>query len=408
MAVTDWNRNVFTTTPLLPDFVVPDLLPFGENPSPAAPAGAPGDGASRGRFNVHVRLVDTKRTAQLDALFRQQLNYTPFDVLQALDVALRYAVSIRSDCVVRGPNVFPAAAQAQPLGQGVECWTGFHQSVRPTQSGLTVNVDRAFAAYYRHMSLFEFCNELLRSRGSRSASGSRGGRRGGASGSFPWSSAQTRRLSQSLNGISVEVTHRPNAARRVYRVNGLTPKSATEMSFTLDTGVPTTVAAFFAQQYRRLQHPELPCVHVGARNRHIYLPMEVCVVAARQRCLGGRLSDEQTTQMLRIACVAPVQRKRDIDAIMREHIVPRGAPATRDPVLPAFGLTIEPRMVATEAFVLSEPKMQLGGSKTSVPMNGAWRLDKAHKFFQCVELRCWAVVDLKGDSLWHRPNWTLL
>lgn len=206
VVVTDWTRNVFTTTPLPPDFVVPDLLPFGEN-SPAtapaeAPAGAPGTGALRGRFNVHVRLVDTKRTAQLDTLFRQQLNYTPYDVLQALDVALRYAVSSRSDCIVRGSNVFPTTARAQQLGQGVECWTGFHQSVRPTQSGLTVNVDRAFGAYYRNMPLLEFCNELL---GGGADSHGRGGRRAGAT--TQWNPAQTRRLSQSLGGISVEVTH---------------------------------------------------------------------------------------------------------------------------------------------------------------------------------------------------------
>lgn len=181
----------------------------------------------------------------------------------------------------------------------------------------------------------------------------------------------------------------------MYRVNGLTPKSATEVSFTLDTGASVTVAAFYAQQYRRLQHLELPCVHVGARNRQIFLPVEVCVVAARQRCM--RLSDQQTTQMLRVACVAPVQRKRDIEAIMRDHIAPQ-APAPRDPVLPAFGLTIESRMIATEAFVLPEPKVMLGGNKTSAPTNGAWRLDKSHKFYHCVELRCWAVVDLSDGG----------
>jgi hypothetical protein len=34
-----------------------------------------------------------------------------------------------------------------PLGNGVECWRGYYQSLRPTQMGLSLNIGRVVCLY---------------------------------------------------------------------------------------------------------------------------------------------------------------------------------------------------------------------------------------------------------------------
>nr|GEW87831.1 protein argonaute 1 [Tanacetum cinerariifolium] len=35
----------------------------------------------------------------------------------------------------------------QPLGEGLESWRGFYQSIRPTQMGLSLNIDMPSTAF---------------------------------------------------------------------------------------------------------------------------------------------------------------------------------------------------------------------------------------------------------------------
>lgn len=34
----------------------------------------------------------------------------------------------------------PDVGRRQTLGEGLECWRGFYQSIRPTQMGLSLNI----------------------------------------------------------------------------------------------------------------------------------------------------------------------------------------------------------------------------------------------------------------------------
>ncbi|GLD98537.1 hypothetical protein PINS_up007234 [Pythium insidiosum] len=155
----------------------------------------------------------------------------------------------------------------------------------------------------------------------------------------------------------------------------------------------STVAAFFAQHYAPLRSPQLPCVHVGAANRHVCLPLEVCVVASKQR-RAGRLTESQTTQMLRVAQEDPATRKSKIEETLAD------VQLTQDPVLPAFGLRVEPQMLRATARVLDAPPVTLGGGRSVAPQNGVWQLDaRRYQFYRCAALGAWSVVDLtSGDG----------
>ncbi|KAJ0410241.1 hypothetical protein P43SY_002573 [Pythium insidiosum] len=292
LAVSDWQKNIFTTVRLPHDnFRVRGVVPLGDTP-----------GTCRQVFDVVVQYAAIKHMTALDALFQQRggsVPPTPYDVLQALDVAMRHTVSLRFEL-------------SKPL--------------------------------------VEFCCDVLGIRELRP----------------PLSHALTIRLSATLRNLRVEVTHQPGTSRRIYRVNSVTTQSAEQLTFPVDSdgGRVSTVAAFFAQQYAPLRYPQMPCVHVGAANRHVYLPLEVCVVASKQR-RAGRLSEQQTTQMLRVAQENPTVRKRKIEETLVDMQY------AQDPVLPAFGLRVEPQMLQATARVLDAPVVTLGRNHTVQPQNAA-------------------------------------
>lgn len=51
--------------------------------------------------------------------------------------------------------------QQSKLGGGREVWFGFHQSVRPSQWKMMLNIDVSATAFYRSMPVIEFIAEVL-------------------------------------------------------------------------------------------------------------------------------------------------------------------------------------------------------------------------------------------------------
>ncbi len=64
----------------------------------------------------------------------------PFEAIQALDVVMRHLPSMRYTPVGRS---FFAPPEGEPylLGSGREVWFGFHQSIRPSQWKMMLNID---------------------------------------------------------------------------------------------------------------------------------------------------------------------------------------------------------------------------------------------------------------------------
>ncbi|KAF0685525.1 Aste57867_22604 [Aphanomyces stellatus] len=78
-------------------------------------------------FDVHVKAATpvAVRLESLGELFAGRLNYTPYDAIQALDIAMRYSASIRFTTV--GRNFFNNTG-ALSLGEGAELWFGYQRS----------------------------------------------------------------------------------------------------------------------------------------------------------------------------------------------------------------------------------------------------------------------------------------
>ncbi|KAL8007287.1 putative PAZ domain, Piwi domain, ribonuclease H-like superfamily, argonaute, linker 1 [Plasmopara halstedii] len=327
------------------------------------------DGEKDREFSAVVKEADPVaiRMQQLDELFAGKLNYTPYDAIQALDVALRHSASQRFTVV--GRNLFSGNG-AKSIGEGAELWFGYFQSLRPTQNRLVVNLDLAATAFVEEMDVLDYLVSALSLR------------------DLPASLAQHQNsaFSRAIRGVKVSILHRPGV-KRSYRVNGLTKTSAQDTYIEMDDGQRPSVAQYFQKTYNlRLRYPKLPCLHVGALQKKNYLPMEVCHVIAGQKC-PRKATDNQVANMIKFTCTPPDQRKRAIEQKFRE------ATFDTDPTLKAFGLNVEPRMVETTGRQLPPPTIEYSGGARENPRDGAWNM-RGKKFNTPAQLTSWAVISM--------------
>ncbi|KAH7487636.1 Protein argonaute-2 [Phytophthora ramorum] len=355
--VSDARKNVYA----------PKRLPF--QLQEFAGLQLPEDGGRARDFSAVVKEADPVaiRMQQLEELFEGRLNYTPYDALQALDVALRHSASQRFTVV--GRNLFHGHG-AKTLGEGAELWFGYFQSLRATQNRLVVNLDLAATAFVEAMDVTDFLCETLALR------------------NMPTSLAkyQHSAFSKAIRGVKVNITHRPGV-KRSYRVNGLSRDSADNTFFENDEGQRMSIAQYFQQTYNiRLRYPKLPCLHVGAPQKKNYLPMEVCHIMAGQKC-PRKVTDKQVANMIRFTCTRPDDRKRSIEQKFRE------AGFNTDPTLKAFGLDVEPRMVETTGRQLPPPTIEYSGGARESPRDGAWNM-RNKRFNTPAQFKSWAVISM--------------
>ncbi|KAF1321535.1 Argonaute1, partial [Globisporangium splendens] len=304
------------------------------------------------------------RMEQLNELFAGNLNYTPQDALQALDIAMRHTASTRFTVV--GRNLFGSAGK-KDIGEGADVWFGYFQSLRATQSKLVLNLDLAATAFVKNMSAIDYVRETL---GLHDLPTSLNRYQHGA-------------FNKAISGVKVEITHRPGV-RRAYRVNKLSTNGADQTFFQDDNGNRVSIQSYFASTYNlRLRYPRLPCLHVGARDKGCYLPIEVCNIMAGQKC-PRKATDTQVANMIRFTCTNPQDRKRSIETKFRE------AGFDRDPTLQAFGLNVNSKMVEMQGRLLAPPNMAYKNG-TIRPDTGVWNM-KGKSFFQAAKLNSWSVI----------------
>lgn len=72
----------------------------------------------------------------------------PQEALQVLDIVLRELPTHRF-CPVGRSFYSPDLGKKQHLGDGLESWRGFYQSIRPTQMGLSLNIGASSSFWIR-------------------------------------------------------------------------------------------------------------------------------------------------------------------------------------------------------------------------------------------------------------------
>ena len=308
-------------------------------------------------------------------------------MIQALDVVLRHLPSLRMEPI--GRSFFTKPDQPFPLGAGKEVWTGYYQSVRPVMGWkVMLNVDTATTAFYTEQSVFDFLCMTLRKCRPCDATKPLTDQEKRAFEGRQLEDSERKRFCKEIKGLRIVVSHLPYP--RKYRVVDVTRLSARKQTFPLQDGSSCTVEDYFKKSYAKtpIYHPHLPCLHVGSKERHVYLPIDVCSIVGGQRCIK-KLTDQQTANMIRHTAAPPSQRKRAINETVTK------ARFESDPLAKEFGISVSNMMVEIPSMVLPPPKLKYSGDNKEVTPGegkGCWDMGPGTKFYNGIRVSHWAVL----------------
>ncbi|XP_057968786.1 protein argonaute PNH1-like isoform X2 [Malania oleifera] len=305
-------------------------------------------------YKVRIRFIAIASMCQLRELLAGKQVDTPQEALKVIDIVLRELAAQRYISVGRffySPNF----RRPQPLGGGLQSWRGFYQSIRPTQMGLSLNIDMSTTAFIEPLPVMEFVAQIL----------------GKDICSRPLSDADRVKVKRALRGVKVEVTHRGNV-RRKYRISGLTSQPTRELIFPVDEKMNMkSVVEYFQEMYGfTIQHSHLPCLQVGNQRKVNYLPMEACKIVEGQRYTKG-LNEKQITSLLKVTCQRPHEQETDILQTINQNGY------AQDPYAKEFSISIDDRLASVQARVLPAPWLKYhdtGKEKVYLPEVGQWNM----------------------------------
>ncbi|KAK4478140.1 hypothetical protein RD792_017419 [Penstemon davidsonii] len=323
-------------------------------------------------YKVVIKFVARANLHHLGQFLAGKRADGPKEALQILDIVLR-ELSMKRFCPVGRSFFSPEIRKPQRLGDGLEAWCGFYQSIRPTQMGLSLNIDMASAAFIEALPVIEFVAQLL----------------GKDVLSRPLSDSDRVKVKKALRGVKVEVTHRGNV-RRKYRVSGITTQPTRELVFPVDDiSTMKSVVEYFQEMYDfTIQYTHLPCLQVGNQKKANYLPMEACKIVEGQR-YTKRLSEKQITALLKVTCQRPRDRENDILQTVQHNAY------GEDPYANEFGMRISEKMASVEARVLPAPWLkyhETGKEKDCLPQVGQWNMMNK-KMINGMTVSRWACIN---------------
>ncbi|PHT30078.1 Protein argonaute 1A [Capsicum baccatum] len=205
-------------------------------------------GASRERqFKVSIKFAAKADIHHLKEFLQSRQSDAPHETIQALDVVLRSKPSV--DYVVAGRSFFDKSFGFGRLPEGLEYWKGYYQSLRPTQMGLSLNIDMSARAFYEPLYVIDFIRQYLNLRDPHR-------------GLADQDRAKVRKV---LKGVKVEANHQ--GVRR-YKITGLSNQPVRDITFSVDgTERTTSIVNYFREKYNIvIQYPLLPALQAALQN----------------------------------------------------------------------------------------------------------------------------------------------
>ncbi|KAK2367885.1 protein argonaute [Trifolium repens] len=323
-------------------------------------------------FKVAITFASSVKMQQLKELLSGKKVDTPQEALTVFDIVLK-EVAAQSYISIGRCLYSPDVRKPQQLGGGIESWRGFYQSIRPTQMGLSLNIDMSSMAFIEPLPVIDFVAQIL----------------GKEVQSKPLSDADRVKVKKALRGVKVEVTHRGNF-RRKYRISGLTLQPTRELIFPLDEQMNMkSVVDYFREMYDyTIKYIHLPCLQVGSQRKVNYLPMEACKIVRGQRYTKG-LNEKQITSLLKSSCQRPREQETDILQTIEQNNY------ENNPYAKEFGISIDNKLASVEARVLPPPWLKYhdtGREKEYLPQVGQWNMMNK-KVINGSTVKYWACIN---------------
>ncbi|KAF8099622.1 hypothetical protein N665_0241s0055 [Sinapis alba] len=323
------------------------------------------------KFKVAIKLASRPDLYQLQEFLRRKQRDAPYETIQVLDVVLRDQPSQKY--VTVGRSFFDLSlGKKGELGEGVEYWRGYFQSLRLTQMGLSLNVDVSARSFYEPIMVTEFISKYLNLRDFNR----------------PLRDSDRVKVKKALKNLKVELAQFDFA--RSVKISGISSCPISELRFTLEDNTQKTVVQYFAEKYNyRVKHLSLPAIQSGSDSRPAYFPMELCRIAEGQR-YTKKLNERQVTAMLKATCQRPDMREAAIKEMVRNNKYNE-----IDLVSKEFGMSVTGQLASVDARVLPPPLLKYhesGKEKIVNPRLGQWNMiDK--KMINGARVASWACVN---------------
>ena len=288
--------------------------------------------------------------------------------IQVLDLALKYGARRRRVIIGQSLMKPPEGGRVEDLGGGVEMWFGHFQSLRLGWKPF-LNVDSTQRAFLKsHGRVHEIMAETYRSQIGAALT-----------------PAETHQFSRLLDTVKVSYPRGGYSVK--IGCNGL--RGAANAETFQCQGKQVTVQQYFEEKYQLvLRYPHLPCLWVGSKDRNNYVPMELCSIVPGQE-YRRKLTDVQTSKMIRKAAVPPSVRKQRILQSLRDMKL------NQDVYADQFGVEVQPEMLQLHARVIPTPQMLYGQGRSVTPTGGVWTMAGA-QLLDTRPVSNYGVLDLSG------------
>ncbi|KAL9453733.1 hypothetical protein AB3S75_009356 [Citrus x aurantiifolia] len=298
------------------------------------------------------------------------------DALRVLDIVLRQQAANRGCLLVRQSFFHDDSRNLVDVGGGVSGIRGFHSSFRPTQGGLSLNMDVSTTMILKPGPVIDFLIANQNVREPRF---------------IDWTKAK-----KMLRNLRVKPRHR----NMEFKIIGLSEKPCNQQFFPMKVKntegtnegetLEITVYDYFTQHcgIELTYSAYLPCLDVGKPKRPNYLPLELCSLVSLQRYTKA-LSSMQRASLVEKSRQKPQDRMRTLtDAV-------RSSSYDEDPVLAACGISIGKQLTQVDGRILEIPKLKVGKSEDCIPRNGRWNFNNK-KFLEATRIDRWVVVNFSA------------
>ncbi|GMY09800.1 protein argonaute 16 [Fagus crenata] len=348
-----------------------------------SPGGSPSEPSKRSKrsfqsktFNVDISYAAKIPLRSVSLALRGAEADNSQDALRVLDIVLRQQAANRGCLLVRQSFFHDDSRQFTDVGGGVTGVRGFHSSFRPTQGGLSLNMDVSTTMILKPGPLIDF---LLANQNVREPR------------YVDWVKAK-----RMLKNLRVKTTHR----NMEYKIIGLSERPCNQQYFPMKVKngdnanegetLEITVYDYFSKHCAiELEYSAyLPCVDVGKPKRPNYVPLELCKLISLQRYTKS-LSSVQRASLVEKSRQKPQDRIRTLtDAVRNYHY-------DNDPVLAECGISIEKQLTPVEGRVLETPKLKVGNSDDCIPRNGRWNFNNK-KLLNPTRIERWVLVNFSA------------
>ncbi|KAH6814845.1 Argonaute family protein [Perilla frutescens var. frutescens] len=296
------------------------------------------------------------------------------EAVRVFDIILRQNAAQKGCLLVRQSFFHNDDRNFVDLGGGVFGCRGFHSSFRPTQGGLSLNMDVSTTMIVRPGPVIDFL--LFNQKLDNPAQ-------------IDWVKAK-----KTLKNLRVKATN----SNMEHKISGLSDLRCKEQMFSLKqrTGtseareVEITVYDYFVRHRKiHLKYSgEMPCLNVGKPKRPTYIPIELCSLVPLQRYTKS-LSNPQRASLVEKSRQKPQERMKALQHAL--SISNYGA----DSLLRSSGVSISTEFTRIQGRVLTPPKLRVGNGEDFAPRNGRWNFNQK-KLVEPVKIERWAAVNFSA------------